>query len=219
MSGLVPITWPAGTVSENWSSPCVTLKPRPSSVALAWSKLPFDTLGIATGARPLLTVRVTVDSGGTSVPPAGSTAITVPPATVSENSVFGAPSTNPAPRSSVLGVGLRLVHDVGHRDRRRSRRHDDLHRLPVGERAALGALADDRPRGIGRVLLFGDVDVESLRVRLRGRGLDGVADHARNLDLRAATDVGERDGGDRDHEDQRGGNEEGDERGASRASA
>ena len=40
-----------------------------------------------------------------------------------------------------------------------------VHRLAVGERAAVRALGDDRAGRIGRVLLFGDVDVESLLVR------------------------------------------------------
>ena len=67
---------PAGTVSENSSGRCVTVNPAPSSVGVGLRRRwPSTTSGTFTGARPLLTTASTIDSGGTSVPCGGSTAI------------------------------------------------------------------------------------------------------------------------------------------------
>ena len=64
------------------------------------------------------------------------------------------------------------------------------------------------PAGSGACCSSETSTVNPCRVGLRGRGLDGVADEARHLDLRAPADVGERDGRHRDHEHERGGDEE-----------
>ena len=117
------------TVSENWSGPCVTVKPAASSVGL----------GLVEGAlRDVrdLHRRVALAHGQgdgrigqhfRALRRVDRDARAVRHR-VGEFRVRFAEHEALPRRSVVLGVGLRLVHDLGDRDRRGPERDDDVHR-------------------------------------------------------------------------------------------
>jgi acetoacetate decarboxylase len=96
-AGFWLITWPAGTVLLDAWVIAPTLNPAPLIAVEAAACDRPTTLGTATGAGPVETVKATADPGATCAPAAGFWLITWPAGTVSLDAWVIAPTLNPEP--------------------------------------------------------------------------------------------------------------------------